>query len=95
MSKKRDELIASTKQQLDDLNKKMDELEAKANEAKQDARDAYKAQMVKLRSQSKLAMDRFEEFKEAGDDAWDNAVAEMEKVRDAFAHSVNYFKSQI
>jgi ATP/maltotriose-dependent transcriptional regulator MalT len=95
MSKTRDEYIASTKHQLDELNKKMDALEAKADQAKQDARDAYKAEMVKLRAQSKLAMDRFEKFKEAGDDAWDRSVAEMEKYRDAFAHSFNYFKSQV
>ncbi|QCB46292.1 hypothetical protein [Hydrogenophaga sp. PAMC20947] len=95
MSTKRDEYTASMKQQLDDLNKKMDELEAKADEAKQDARDAYKAEMVKLRAQSKLAMDNFKEFQAAGDDAWDKTVAEMEKVRDAFSHSFKYFKSQI
>lgn len=95
MSKTRDEYIAKTKHQLDELNKKMNELEAKANEAKQDARDAYKAEMVKLRAQSKLAMTKFDEFKEAGDDAWDKSVAEMEKVRDAFSHSFNYFKSQV
>jgi len=73
----------------------MNKLEAKANEAKQDARDAYKAEMVKLRAQSKQAMNKFEEFKDAGDDAWDKSVAEMEKYRDAFAHSFNYFKSQV
>lgn len=95
MSKARDEYIANTKHQLDELNKKMDELEAKTNEAKQDARDAYKAEVAKLRAQSKLVMDKFEAFKEAGDDAWDKSVAEMEKIRDAFAHSFNYFKSQI
>lgn len=95
MSKARDEYIASTKHQLDELNKKMDELEAKAHVAKQDARDAYKAEMAKLRAQSKLAMDKFDEFREAGDDAWDKSVAEMEKYRDAFAHSFNYFKSQV
>jgi uncharacterized coiled-coil DUF342 family protein len=95
MSKTRDEYIANTKRQLDELNKKIDEMEAKAHEAKQDARDAYKAEIVKLRAQSTLAMNKFEEFKGAGDDAWDRSVAEMEKVRDAFAQSFNYFKSQV
>jgi ATP/maltotriose-dependent transcriptional regulator MalT len=95
MSKTRDEYIASTKHQLDELNKKMNALEDKASEAKQDAREAYKAEMVKLRAQSKLAMDKFDAFKGAGDDAWDKSVAEMEKYRDAFSHSFNYFKSQV
>ncbi len=95
MSKARDEYIAGRKQQLDDLNQKMDELEAKANQAKQEIRDAYKTEVTKLRAQAKLAMDRFEEFKETGEDSWDKTVADMEKIRDAFVHSINYFKSQI
>jgi uncharacterized protein YjbJ (UPF0337 family) len=73
----------------------MDEMEAKAHEAKQDARDAYKTEMVKLRAQSTLSMNKFEEFKGVGDDAWGKSVAEMEKVRDAFAQAFDYFKSQV
>ena len=81
--------------QLDELNGKMDTLELKAKEAKEDARDAYKAEMAKLRHQSKLAGDKLEEMKAATEDGWEKMVAEMEKVRDAFVHSFSYFKSQI
>ena len=81
--------------QLDELNGKMDTLELKAKEAKEDARDAYKAEMAKLRHQSKLAGDKLEEMKAATEDGWEKMVAEVEKVRDAFVHSFSYFKSQV
>ncbi len=92
---KRDEYTAKLKMQLDELNGKMDTLELKAKEAKEDARDAYKAEMAKLRHQSKLAGDKLEEMKAATEDGWEKMVAEVEKVRDAFVHSFSYFKSQV
>lgn len=51
--------------------------------------------MSKLRQQSSATQKKFEELKGAGEDKWDAAVAEMEKVRDALVHSYNYFKSQL
>ncbi len=92
---KREEYTAKVKHQLDELNAKIDELEAKTQEAKADARDAYKAEMAKLRHQSKLALTKYEELKAAGEDSWDKMVAEMEKISDAFVHSLSYFKSQV
>ena len=92
---KRDEYTAKLKNQLDELNANMDALEAKAAEAKADVRDAYKAEMTKMRHQSKLAVSKYEELKDAGEESWDKMVAETEKIRDAFVHSFNYFKSQV
>jgi len=92
---KRDAYIEKMKDQLDELNSKMSELEAKAQEAKDDARAKYKEEMKKLSKQSKLAVAKLEEIKSAGEDTWESMVAEMEKVRDAFKHSFNYFKSQL
>ena len=91
----RDAYIAKMKLQLDELGVKMDELEAKAQEAKAEARDTYKAEMTKLRHQSKLAKGKLDDMVAAGEDKWDVAVAEMDKIRDAFVHSFSYFKSQI
>jgi ribosome recycling factor len=92
---KRDEYIAATKLQLDELNASMSKLEARAQEAKEDARDKYHEEMRKLRHQSKLAVAKFDEMKSAGEDKWEAMVTEMEKVRDAFTHSFHYFKSQL
>ena len=92
---KRDAYIEKIKDQLDELNAKMSELEAKAQEAKDDARTKYKEEMKKLSAQSKLAVAKLDEIKSAGEDTWESMVTEMEKVRDAFKHSFNYFKSQL
>lgn len=92
---KRDDYIAATKLQLDELNASMVKLEARAQEVKEDARDKYHEEMRKLRHQSKLAVARFDEMKSAGEDKWESMVTEMEKVRDAFTHSFHYFKSQL
>lgn len=87
--------IETMKSQLDDLNATMNKLDAKAQEAKADARDLYLAEMRKLRHQSKLAGAKFDELKAGTEVGWDKMVLEMDKVRDAFAHSFNYFKSQV
>ena len=91
----RDAYVEKMKLQLDELNAKMDQVEAKAKEAKAEARDKYREEMTKLRHQSKLAVAKFAELKAARDDTWDVMVAEMEKLRDAFTHSFNYFRSQL
>ena len=91
---KRDVYVSKVKLQLDELNLKMTELEAKTKEAKAEARDKYHEEVGKLREQSKLAVAKLAELKAAGEDSWEGMMAEMEKVRDAFAHSFNYFKSQ-
>ncbi len=91
MSKK-DSYIAKMKLQLDELEAKMNRVEAKA---KEDALDKYQEEIGKLRKQSKLAVAKLEELKAASEETWESMVTEMEKVRDAFVHSFHYFKSQL
>jgi len=91
----RDKYVEKMKAELDELNAKMTRVEAKATEAKADARDKYKEEMGKLQHQSKLATAKLEEIRLAGEGTWDKMTSEMEKMRDAFTHSFNYFKSQI
>jgi hypothetical protein len=92
---KRELYIEKMKAQLDELNAKMSRLEVKTLEAKEEARSKYKEEMNKLNTQSKLAIAKLDELKAAGEDTWETMVGEMEKVRDAFKHSFNYFKSQL
>lgn len=87
--------IEKMKAQLDELNVNMNKLDAKATEAKAGARDAYLEEMRKLRHQSKLAGAKLDELKAASEERWDSMVTEMDKVREAFVHSFNYFKSQV
>lgn len=91
----RDDFTAKIKLQLDELNAQMAQLDAKNKEDKADAREAYEVEMNKLRQQSELARAKYEELQIAGEDSWEKMKAEMEKIRNAFAHSFSYFKSQI
>ncbi len=87
--------IEKMKTQLDELNASMTALEAKASDAREDARDMYQQEMQKMRDQSKIAVAKLADMKTATEETWDTMVAEMEKVRDAFTHSFHYFKSQV
>lgn len=87
--------IEKMKEQLDTLNDNMNKLDAKTEQAKEDARDLYKEEIRKLKHQSKLAVAKLDEMKTASEDGWEAMVAEMDKVRDAFTHSFHYFKSQV
>jgi predicted nucleic acid-binding Zn-ribbon protein len=91
----REAYINKMKLQLDELDTKMATLEAKAADAKDAAHEKYVEEMAKLRQQSTVTKAKFKDLMEAGEDKWDNVVAEMDKVRDAFVHSFNYFKSQL
>ena len=53
----KDVYIAKMKMQLDELDGQMSVLEARAKEAKDDARAKYEEEMAKLHEQSKLALD--------------------------------------
>jgi membrane-bound lytic murein transglycosylase B len=91
----KDTYIAKMKLQLDELEVKMNALEAKAKDAKDAAHDKYVEEIAKMRAQSKIAKAKLDTLVDASEDKWDDLVVEMEKVRDAFVHSFNYFKSQL
>lgn len=91
----REQYITKMKSQLDDMNEQLDKLEAKSKGAKADMTTKYKQEMADLRAKSDRAIAKLGEVKQAGEDSWDDMVAEMEKVGDAFKHSYSYFKSQL
>ena len=91
---KRDEYVAKVKAQLDDMNAQLDVLAAKSKSAKKEMQDKYKQEMADLRAQSSQVRSKLDEMKDAGEDVWENMVAEVEKIGDALKHSYNYFKSQ-
>jgi chromosome segregation ATPase len=74
--------------QLDKLNKKMVGLETSAQEAKEEARQTYKDEMGKLRHQSNVAVAKLDQLKAASVDSWQELVTDMEKMHDAFTHSI-------
>jgi 23S rRNA maturation-related 3'-5' exoribonuclease YhaM len=94
MSKK-DIYVAKMKLELDALDIRMQEIEAKAKDAKDEAQARYKQEMVKLHQASRVASAKLEEVKAAAEGSWHQMVGEMEKVRHAFTSSFTYFKSQL
>jgi predicted nucleic acid-binding Zn-ribbon protein len=91
---KRDEYVAKMKSQLDDMNTQLDKLAAKSKSATEEMQAKYKQEMADLRAQSGKANAKLDDMRKAGEDAWENMIAEMDKIGDAFKHSYNYFKSQ-
>lgn len=91
----KDAYIAKMKLQLHQLEVKMDALEIKAKDTKDAAHEKYAEEMTNLRQQSKLAKAKFNDLVDTGEEKWESMVEEMDKVRDAFVHSFNYFKSQL
>jgi hypothetical protein len=89
----REAYIAKMKLHLDDMDHEMTALGVKAKEAQAQAREAYQAQIVKLHAQQKAVMLKFDEVKASGEDSWDKARHDMDKVRDAFVQSFREFKS--
>ena len=83
------------KQQLDDLNAQIGDLEAKAKAGQEELHKEYNEQLAKLKQQSQVALQKLNELKGAGEEKWDELIAEGDKVYKAFVHSVNYFKSQV
>ena len=95
MSTQRDEFINKLKAQIDELNAQMSEFESKAEVVGDQAVSEFDAQMDKLREQAKEMQLKMGELQASSEDTWDRMLEETRKVRDAFIHSVNYFKSQM
>lgn len=92
---KRDEFVAKIKTQLDELNAEIGQWEAKARGAEGEAREKLDALMADLRAQAKVTQAKLDEVRAAGEETWEALSAKVEKLRDAFVHSLHYFKSQI
>lgn len=92
---RRDEYVERMKQQLDDLNAQIDELEQKAEKSQADLKTKYCEQVAELRKLSAAARKKLDDLRAAGENRWDLLMAEAEKVQKAFVHSFNYFKSQL
>ena len=93
--KTRDEYVKQMKQQLDSLNALVGDLESKAKEVTDDAREKYAEQLAQIDKAYQATHDKLEEIKAASGDKWETLVEDTEKIHKAFVHSVNYFKSQL
>ena len=92
---KRDDVIRTLKTQLDEVNGHLEELEKKAKTGQQKLGQKYDEQVAELQASSRVFKKKLDDLRAAGDDKWEAVAAEAEKIRKAFVHSFNYFKSQL
>lgn len=74
--------------QLDEWGAEIDQLKAKADNAKADAQLDYYKQIEELRSMQESARNKLAELKDAGDDAWQDLKAGIDSARDSLGHAL-------
>lgn len=92
---KRDEYAAKLKDQIDETNQMIDELEQKAAKASDAAEKKYQEQIQKLRKEVDEASAKLEQLRAAAEDKWEELVDSVEHVAKTLKQSFNYFKSQL
>jgi len=92
----RTQYVEKAKARIDQWNADIEKLQAKANEAKADAKIEYEDQLKELRAQRDEAKAKLEEMAEASDSAWDDMKAGFERVwekaSNAFENAKERFK---
>jgi len=92
---RKDEYVGKMKKQLDDWNKDIDALQAKANQAKADLKATYEKQIAELHKARQEAERKLSEIKSAAEDSWENLKGETERTINALKAGVGKFKSQM
>ena len=88
MSKQRDAYVEKCKAQLDQLNAKVDLLQANAKEAGADARIKYEQELDQIREKREATRSKLDELQSASEDAWQDVKAGFERSWNAFSESV-------
>jgi uncharacterized coiled-coil DUF342 family protein len=91
----RKEYLEKAKQQLDNWNSDIDNLEAQGNELTGEALQKYNHQVYELRQQLNSYQSKLNELAKSGQDNWDALREEVNHVSKTFVQSYNYFKSQL
>ncbi len=91
----RDTYIERMKLELDRLNDQLSSLEARASHARQEARDQYEVELIKLRGHSRDALTQWEALKTSSEQSWHEWASDMDRLHDAFTHAFRDFKAQL
>jgi uncharacterized protein (DUF885 family) len=95
MTHDRTHYIERMKHQLDALDRRLDELSLQTHLGEVQAKEAWAQEIQRLKTQSKLAADKFHSLKDIGEDAWDQSVEEMDRLREVFARTVDRVKQWV
>jgi chromosome segregation ATPase len=90
----RDEYIQKMKAKLDELNAEISRLEAKAQGAKADLRLRYGDEIRKLEARREEAEARLAEFRQAGENAWQDLKIGIQSAWDILEESIKSAKER-
>lgn len=90
---RRKEFIASLKNQLDEADERIDQLERKLHDAGEEVRGKYQERLTEMRAQREHAGKKLEELRNVGEERWESMKGEAEHVWKALRNSVHYFQS--
>ncbi len=89
----REKIVASLKDQIDEIDGKMEALGQKSEKLESDARAEYDERLTELRQARRKAQQRMEEARDAGEEQWEEIKDDAEHAWKALRNSFNYFKS--
>jgi uncharacterized coiled-coil DUF342 family protein len=92
MITRRDEYVAKMKAKLDEWNTQIDELEAKARQAKAQVAQEHQERIVDLKRKRDQAQEKLKEVQEAGEDAWKTLTSGAERVWENMASTLRESK---
>ena len=90
----RKEAIEKLKNELDELNEKLDLLEAAGEKIGADVKSAYTEQMAALRARKDKLAEKLGEAERAGLDLWERVAGEFEIARAALEAGITELRAQ-
>ena len=90
----RKETIEKLKNELDELNEKLDLLEAAGEKISADVKSAYTEQMAALRARKDKLAEKLGEAERAGLDLWERVAGEFEIARAALEAGITELRAQ-
>jgi uncharacterized coiled-coil DUF342 family protein len=98
MTEKRDAYVQHLKVKMDEWNVEIDMLQAKADQAKAEAKIEYHEQIEELRTKRKEIEDKMAELQQAGEGAWEDLKQGLENsweiLKGAFAKAKSRFEKE-
>lgn len=93
MTQSRNEFIGKMKDQLDDLDEKIEDLKKKGDKLEGEAKKEYENRLHDLREKRREAKRKLDEVQAGGEEKWQQLKDEAEHAWKALGNSFNYFKS--
>ncbi|HSO19308.1 MAG TPA: hypothetical protein VLT88_07625 [Desulfosarcina sp.] len=92
---KREEFVAKMKQQIDDFNQKLNELEQRGADYNQEAREGFNSRINELKQKRDEAVAKFEEVDKAGEKAWEDLKTGATTAWNALQESLKQARSHL